>query len=370
MARSRSRRGKLALRFGAILGGAVLVAALALTTLLLQTMGGAVDSAGERELASRTWMLGLALCGVLGVVVGGLAWALGNSVAQRLIDLGLAVNKLGRGAAAVRVRVAGNDEVTSLGASIQYLASDLSAMFEEQEKAGTLQAGFDPQVRALRDRALPAEGLAAVEGFEVDAAVASGSRGGLDYFGGVSKDGLAVLYLISAEGTGALAIFACRLARDELQRALEAGATARKAMAHTNRVLHRVLPPAVCAKAALLELGQEEVKLYQAGTHAPALRCAAGAVEEVTAEGLALGLDEGPVFEKQIRSTRVPVAPGVRLVLTNEAGHRHEALRDLVQEHSPKNTAAFMNMVLGALESEAGSDGLREEIALVTAKRW
>ena len=83
-----------------------------------------------------------------------------------------------------------------------------------------------------------------------------------------------------------------------------------------------------------------------------------------------IGLDDGPVFEKQIRSTRIGVAPGVRLVLTNDAGHRHDGLRALVQEHSPKNTAAFMNMVLGTVESEAGSEGLREEIALVTAKRW
>ena len=36
----------------------------------------------------------------------------------------------------------------------------------------------------------------------------------------------------------------------------------------------------------------------------------------------------------------------------------------------PKNTAAFMNMVLGALEVAAGSEGLREEIVLLTVKRW
>jgi hypothetical protein len=270
----------------------------------------------------------------------------------------------------VRVRTSGDDELTSLGTSIQYLANDLSAMFTEQEKAGTLQAGFDPQVRALRDRALPAEGLAAVEGFELDAAIATGSRGGLDYYGSTSKDGVTVVYLVSAEGTGVLAVHACRVARDELQRALDTGANARKSLAHTNRVLHRVLPPSVCAKATLLELGTDEIKLYQAGTHVPALMIAAGKVEEVVAEGLALGLDEGPVFEKQLRPTKIAVVPGVRVVLTNEAGGRHDALAALVKEHSPTNTAAFMNMVLGALEDEAGSDGLREEIVLVTVTRW
>ncbi len=371
MARATSRRGKLALRFCLIGGGCTVLAGLLLTLVMVQTLGGAVsnDNRAERELLSRAWILGPAFSVIAGIAIGGVCYALANGIASRLTDLSLAVNKLGRGAAVVKVRVAGADEVTSLGTSIQYLASDLSSMFAEQEKAGTLQAGFDPQVRVLRDRALP-QGLDAVEGFEVDAALASGSRGGLDYFGSVSKDGVAVLYLVSAEGAGALSIYACRMARDELHRALEAGANARKALAHTNRVLHRVLPPSVCAKATLLELGADEVKLYQAGTHTPALLCAAGEVQDVVAEGLALGLDEGAVFEKQVRPTRISVAQGVRVVLINEGGHRHEGLRALVQEHSPKNTGAFMNMVLGAIEAEAGTDGLREEIALVTAKRW
>ena len=44
-------------------------------------------------------------------------------------------------------------------------------------------------------------------------------------------------------------------------------------------------------------------------------------------------------------------------------------LADLVTEHAPKHTAPFMNMVLGALEGNAGEGGLREDIILLTAKR-
>ena len=91
---------------------------------------------------------------------------------------------------------------------------------------------------------------------------------------------------------------------------------------------------------------------------------------EHNAEGLALGLDEGPVFEKGLRSTVVPVSQGVRLVVANEAALRLHEFTDLVAEHSPKHTAPFMNMVLGALESHAGEGGLREDVILLTAKRW
>ena len=167
-----------------------------------------------------------------------------------------------------------------------------------------------------------------------------------------------------------MAAVAARMAYDEIKRALKAGANARKALNHTNRVMHRQLASGACAKVCLLALHAEEVKLYQAGFRPPLLVCRAGSVDEVHAEGLALGLDEGPVFEKGLRSTAVPVSPGTRLVLANEVGLRLDGFSDLVSEHSPKHTSPFMNMVLGALEGDAGEGGLREDVVLLTAKRW
>ena len=369
MAKRSSRRGRLALRMSLIAGPTAALLAVIVVVILIQVFGSGTPAPAP-DRVSRAWLLGLAFAGITGIVVGGVAWALANAVAARLTDLGLAVNKLGRGAVATRVRTSGNDEVTSLGTSIQYLANDLASMFEEQTKAGGMQVGFDPQVRALRDRALPQNGVDAPAGYEADAAIANGSRGGLDYFGGIGKEDFGVLYLVSAEGAGPLAVFAARMARDELQRALDAGANARKALAHTNRVMQRVLPPTVCARASLLELMPDEIKLYQVGMRTPALMCVAGRVEEVLAEGLALGLDEGPVFEKQLRSTKIPVAQGVRVVLVNDAAARLDDLRPLIQQHSPKNTGAFMNLVLAALEADAGDDGLREDVVMLTAKRW
>jgi hypothetical protein len=359
----------LAISLAVLTGGTALAVGVVLVVMVVQTFRGWLPEAA-RDVVQRGYAFGLILALVGAAAVGLVAYLRGSGLAGRVTDLGLAVNKLGRGGAAVRVRVAGNDEVTSLGQAIQYLANDLAALFEEQEKAGTTNVAFDPLVRALRDRLLPKNGLAAPAGFEVDGALSKGSRGGLDYFDSVVKDSQAVLLLVSAEGAGPLAVLACKMARDEIVRALEAGATARKALSHANRVMHRQLPSSVCAKATLLELGEQEVKLYQAGARAPLLVCTAGDVREVAADGLGLGLDEGPVFEKQLRSEKVPVAQGIRLVVTNDAGYRHEGLRELVRTHSPKHTTPFMNLVLGGLEEDSGAEGLRDDVVLLTAKRW
>ncbi|MGE0142677.1 MAG: hypothetical protein AB7I19_14685 [Planctomycetota bacterium] len=337
---------------------------VALGTGLSAALGGILIVVMMGPSDQRQWLFGALMSVVVGAVVAIAGWVMSSGIASRLTDLGLAVSKLGRGGTEVRVRVAGNDEVTALGRAVQYLANDLTAMIAEMDKGRGASASMDPAVRELRDKALTDP--AAVDGFEADGAILAGSRGGLDYFG-VAKSG--VVWTVSAEGASALSVLAVRLARDELVRALDTGVNARKALAHTNKVMFQRLPRGICAKASLVELTEQGAKLYQAGYRAPLWICRAGEVLELAAEGIALGLDDGPVFEKALRSEKLDVQPGVRFVQTNEAGIRMQELLDLVRSHSPKHTSPFMNLVMGSLESEAGSDGLREDVLLLTCKR-
>jgi serine phosphatase RsbU (regulator of sigma subunit) len=241
---------------------------------------------------------------------------------------------------------------------------------QNAEDAAGAVVDVDPQVRELRDKVLADQHPEAPPGFEIDAAMAAGSRGGLDYFDCITKDGTTVMFLIGAGGNNTASVLASRMARDEMVRAIGAGANARKALTHTNRVLHKTLPRGVCAIATLLEVGEDAaVKLYQAGARVPVVLCAAGELEDLTAEGLALGLDSGPVFEKGLRSNKLELAAGMRLVVVNDAGNRNEELIESIREHSPKHTAPFMNMVLGELEDGAGAAGLREDVVLMTLKR-
>lgn len=360
-------RGKLAVRLSAVIAVAAFLASVVAVALVVQVLGSGLAPQG-RTLLGKAWALGLVVALLGGLVVGLVAWVQGSQIGSRIVDLGLGVAKMGRGSAEVRIRYTGNDEIAALGRALQYLAGELAVMAREAEAGGGVLASGDPMVRELRDRALP-ERIEPVEGYEVDAAVGAGSRGGLDYYDVVRRQDSTVLVLVSPEGAGTVPALAVRMARDQIVRALEANATPRRALAHANKVLHRDLPRGGCAKAALLELRSDGAKLYQAGYRAPALQCARGEIEQVTAEGLAVGLDEGPVFEKALRPTSIDVTPGVRIVLVNEAGVRLDELQDLVRQHAPKHTAAFMNMVLGQLEGMAGEGGLREDVVLLTAKR-
>lgn len=370
MARKGSRQsGRLARNLALGTAAAGLVGGLLLTAALVQNLGGAIADA---DVVRRGWAIGLGFAALVGALAGVAGWVLGGRISSRLTDVGLAVSRLGRGGSEVRVRISGDDEVAALGRAVQYVANDLAALLRDQQQTGSgLHVSMDPQVKQLRDRTVP-QHLPEVAGYEVDGALAGGSRGGLDYFDLVATAGEApqhVAYVVSAEGHGALAVHACRLARDELHRALLAGATPRKALAHTNKVCKAHLPSGCCAKATLLQIGPDGAKLYQAGARTPILICQRGEVLELNAEGIAIGLDDGPVFEKSLRPQEIAMSPGTRLVLGNDALLRSEGLLDLLRQHSPRHTRMFMNVVLGGLEQDAGADGLREDIVLITVKK-
>ncbi len=371
MARKGSRKssGKLArnLAIGTAVAG--LVGGLLLAVALIANVSGAI---GDPAIVKRAWLVGLLLAVVAAALCAIAGWVLGGKIASRVTDVGLAVSKLGRGGSEVKVRVAGDDEVGALGRAVQYLANDLQALLQDQEKTGgAVHVSMDPLVKQLRDKTVPQQ-LAEVPGYEVDGQLAGGSRGGLDYFDLVQTTGdnaQSIAYVVSAEGHGALAVVACKLARDELHRALLQGAAPRKALAHTNKVCKTHLPSGCCAKATLLQVGPDGCKLYQAGARTPLLICQRGDVLELNAEGLAIGLDDGPVFEKSLRPQEIAMSPGTRLVLGNDALLRSEGLLDLLRQHSPRHTRMFMNVVLGGIEQDAGDDGLREDLLLITVKK-
>lgn len=361
MSRSRST-GKLGLRFA--LGAFLLTAVAAglVGVMMIRSLEGQVPEE-EAEVVGKAWRFAGVLVLLVAGVGGVLGFLQGSALGSRLTDLGLAVAKLGRGAGDVRVRLRGNDEATALGRAIQHLASDFAGLVAEAGGRGNPGAE-DDLLREFRDRALPEE-PPQLRSFEVDGRLVPGSSAGGDYYGWVaSEDETAVLFAVSAEGAGPLALWAARMARDELARALGQGVGAKKALGHCNRVLHRNLPQGVCATASLIELLGDEATLFQAGYRAPLWICAAGELREVHGEGLALGLDSGPVFDRGLEGARVPLRPGVRLVQTNAAGDAGSALADAVRQHSPKHSAPFMSLVEDALE-----DGAAPEVLLLTAKR-
>ena len=135
---------------------------------------------------------------------------------------------------------------------------------------------------------------------------------------------------------------------------------------------------AVTAILALLDTQSGEVKLASAG-HRPAILWRAGKTATLNPNGIALGLDIGPVFDRTIEEKRITMQKNDRLVLytdgflsaTNDAGEAYgeERLMDSVRRQGAMNSAAFVNFVAGGMDKFLGGEEQDDDITVSTLKR-
>jgi serine phosphatase RsbU (regulator of sigma subunit) len=99
----------------------------------------------------------------------------------------------------------------------------------------------------------------------------------------------------------------------------------------------------------------------------------------VQPEGIALGLDPGPVFDKTIVEKPIPVERGDRIVLTtdgaiaarNPAGAQYgeERFYYVLNREAPKNSAACVNLVANDMDLFHEGAVQMDDLTIVTLRR-
>jgi serine phosphatase RsbU (regulator of sigma subunit) len=99
----------------------------------------------------------------------------------------------------------------------------------------------------------------------------------------------------------------------------------------------------------------------------------------VQSEGIAMGFDKGPVFDRTLKEVEVDIQPGDRLVLATEGLFRiknHEGAElgtkgfaRFVARYAASDSATFSNRVVADLDTFAGGEVQAANITLVTIKR-
>ena len=117
----------------------------------------------------------------------------------------------------------------------------------------------------------------------------------------------------------------------------------------------------VTALYVVIDTREGKATIASAG-HLPLIvyRHASGKVAKVNPEGIALGLDHGPVFERALQEGDIPIGVGDRIVLytdgalniSNEYGEEFGESRfyEAVAREAPKNSQAFVNFVGSAID--------------------
>lgn len=328
--------------------------------------------------SQRTTMILVSIL-VIGLAVG-VAVLMANMVTSPVRALVQAVSRINRGNLHYRSTIRSRDEIGQLGRAIETMVDGLREGEQASERLDAVKEEVE-QVGEVQTALLPLT-LPKVDGFECDAAHLDSAESGADIYDAISIDGgRLALIVASTSGRGALGTLLAAMTRAYLRGYLESSGDAADALRATNRNLAQGMRKGqhVTAQVAVLDPRGGRATVYIAGHRAPFYACRGGEISVVHGEGLALGLDRGEVFDRRLEEVVVEMPPGTRIVMTTVGtydfagsdGRRFgvDSFKELVRKHAPKNSDAFLNLVLGALQVHQGEAERTEEATLVTAKR-
>jgi phosphoserine phosphatase RsbU/P len=128
---------------------------------------------------------------------------------------------------------------------------------------------------------------------------------------------------------------------------------------------------------AILNVRTREMTVASAG-HNPMLiwRSATNSIEKVRPNGIALGFDKGPVFNRTVREQKVQLKSGDRVVLytdgvvesMNEAREEwgDDKLDDFTLENATLPSKEYVRLLIKALEEHQGKAEQHDDITITT----
>lgn len=272
----------------------------------------AIDDASERLL---TRVLGSAFVFVL--VGAAVAVVIGKRVARPVKQLNEDIRAVAAGDLEHHTTPHSNDEIGELARTFDRMTASLREA-RELERA---QARAQRQMAVAGEvtEALFPEQLPAIEGYALAAHHERAGQLSAEYYDVVPmSDGRWALTVASASGSGVPAAMVMAMARSALLATGRHSSDAGTVLRETNRLLARDLSRGMYVSVLLVVLDPRTggVRVANAG-HSPVLRyqAATRAFSLVHSEGIALGFDEGPVFDRTLKVVDVALAPGDRLLL-------------------------------------------------------
>jgi sigma-B regulation protein RsbU (phosphoserine phosphatase) len=292
------------------------------------------------------------------------------------------VTEISRGKLEHRIRTSGGGEIATLARAVTRMVDDLVEKRATDAELGRRE--HDVNIAAEIRRALIPDSIPQLAGWELAATDLAAIDAGGDFFDVLEfPSGRIGLLVSEIAGTGVSSAMIMTMARAYLRAEALRVEEPVEALARANRLIRADIRRGmyVTALYALLDPQAGELRLASAGHKVPLLRWHGESrrLQMMQSEGIALGLDPGPVFERTIREAKVQVAPGDRLVITNTCGAtvRNPAGEELgekgfyrlVAQHAGADSDRFLQGVLAGIEAHAQGVPLERNFVMVTLKR-
>jgi len=362
------------------------------STLFYAPLGGASSPQGYAVLSfddppasggGGSGKLGLLLLILGPLLVGGLGWVVAGGHAKPIQALARELDRLGSTGDPTRRIAAHGPEANAIARSVERMVANLKFREQHQMKDLTEVVSREQEMAAQIHHGLMPKDPPRIPGWEVETLFKPGFEIGGDHFDYFRIDDthLGVMMLdTSVRGIPAAVVMS--MARAYVRAEAPGVLAPADVLMKVNRLLAADLSQGqyVTALYAVIDTGNGTARIASAG-HLPLViyRHGIGKTAIVNPEGIALGLDVGPVFDRSINEVEVEIGPGDRLVLhtdgalkvQNETGDEfgEQRLYATIKQEAPKNSQAFVNFVGAAIDNFHLKTPQNDDITISTVKR-
>ena len=222
-----------------------------------------------------------------------------------------------------------------------------------------------------------------VDGYEILAYYRSSREVDGTYYDAVQyPDGKVGIMVAAASGKGVPAAMVITMARSFIRSLVNRIADPVELLKETNRLLSPDLRAGMYVELlmALFDPAEHRVSMVSAGpTALMKYDAAEKKLKLIHGEGIALGFDKGPIFERSLKETIIDLAPGDRLVLNtpglltikNASGQEVgiKGFGSLVNRMAEQDGERFVSGVVQAMDHFAGRDVQDTDITFITLRR-
>ncbi len=327
--------------------------------------------------------VGLAMLLLGPLLVGGIAYALANAHSKNVKALAREIDRLGTSGDATRTLRAQGAEAATVARSIEKMVGNLEFRSKHGDDDLDVIVEKEREVAEEIHGALMSKNPPRLSDYEVETLFKPGFEIGGDHFEyfRIDDDHLGVI-LLDTNVRGITAALVMASARSYVRLAAPGVLSPAEVLRTVNRSLAGDLPAGrhVTALYVVIDTREGKATIASAG-HLPLIvyRHATGKVAKVNPEGIALGLDVGPIFDRSLQEGDIPIGVGDRIVLytdgalqvqNTESEEFGEArFYQSVSKEAPKNSQAFVNFVGSAIDQFHMGALQSDDITISTVKR-
>lgn len=327
--------------------------------------------------------LGVLLVFVGPLLVGALVFGLAKGISTPLKNLARELDRLGASGDPGRRIPAQGPEANAIARCVERMVSNLKFR-AQHEMADLAEASAKVEGTAAEiHHGLMPRNPPRIPGWEVETLFKPGFEIGGDHFDYFRIDDTHLgVILMDTSVRGIPAAIVMSMARAYVRAAAPGVLSPGELLMRVNRLLASDLSQGQYATAlyAVIDTENGTAKVASAG-HLPLViyRHALGKTAIVNPEGIALGLDVGPVFDRSVTEVELEIHVGDRLVLhtdgavkvQNETGEEfgEKRLYEAVKQKAPMNSQAFVNFVGSGIDAFHATTPQNDDITISTVKR-